>query len=144
VDVHIPRRTRAALRRRRNWHQLGKFCAVGAIGYGVNLGVYSTLIHHGVHYLGAATASFLVAVVNNFTLNRLWTFREHRASVTVQGSRFLAVSLGSLATNLVILGLLVGTGADRLVAQAAAIVLVTPLTFLGTRIWAFRPVHRAA
>jgi putative flippase GtrA len=144
VDVHVIRRARAAVRRRRNWHQLGKFCTVGAVGYGVNLAVYSTLLHHGAHYLGAASASFLVAVTNNFVLNRLWTFRDHRGSITAQGSRFFAVSLGSLVTNLFILWVLVGAGADRFAAQATAIVLVTPFTFLGTRIWAFRAAHRAA
>ena len=40
-------RTRAsrALRRRHNWEQLAKFCAVGVSGYVVNLGVYALLLN---------------------------------------------------------------------------------------------------
>src|SRR6476620_4006087 len=59
-------RAHAALRTRHNWVQLGKFCAVGAVGYLVNLAVYASLLHAGVHYLLAATCSFLVAVTSNY------------------------------------------------------------------------------
>ena len=34
----------AALRRRANWEQLVKFCLVGAMGYVVNLAVYTVLL----------------------------------------------------------------------------------------------------
>ena len=56
-------RTRGALGRRDNWLQLLRFCLVGASGYVVNLAVYTLLLKVGdVHYLLAATGSFLVAV----------------------------------------------------------------------------------
>ena len=45
----------ASLRSVRNWQQLGKFCAVGAVGYLINLAVYDALLHAGLHYLLAAT-----------------------------------------------------------------------------------------
>jgi putative flippase GtrA len=128
----------AALRSTRNWAQLAKFCVVGAIGYVINLTVYDTLIHQGVHYLAAATCSFLVAVTSNYTWNRLWTFRDRRAGVAAQGLRFLAVSVVCLAANLVVLHLLITLGAGKLVGQAIAVVLVTPLNFLGNRLWSFR------
>jgi putative flippase GtrA len=131
-------RVDAALRARRNWEQLAKFCIVGAIGYGVNLAVYIGLLHAGLHYLLAATCSFLVAVTNNYTWNRLWTFRDHRAGVAAQGIRFFVVSLASLGANLAVLDILITLGAGKLVAQAIAIVLVTPLNFLGNRLWSFR------
>ena len=93
----------------------------------------------GVHYLVAATCSFLVAVTSNYTWNRLWTFRRQRGHVAYQGLRFFVVSTLALAANLAILHLLV----DRLelgkvVAQAIAIVLVTPLNFVGNKLWSFR------
>ena len=37
-------RVGAALRRRKNWEQLVRFCIVGASGYAVNLWVFSTLV----------------------------------------------------------------------------------------------------
>ncbi len=131
-------RAGVALRARRNWEQLGKFCAVGAVGYVVNLGVYAGLLHVGLHYLVAATGSFLVAVSSNYLLNRLWTFRDRRAGIAAQGMRFFAVSLASLGANLLVLHVLITLGLGKLVGQAVAIVLVTPLNFVGNKLWSFR------
>jgi dolichol-phosphate mannosyltransferase len=136
-----PSRSRlvASLLSVRNWQQLGKFCVVGAVGYLINLAVYDALLHGGLHYLVAATCSFLVAVTSNYAWNRLWTFREHRGHVGVQGMRFFAVSLVALAANLLVLHLLIASaGLDKLLAQAIAIVLVTPLNFVGNKLWSFR------
>ncbi len=131
-------RVEAALRARRNWEQLAKFCVVGAIGYAINLGVYAALLHAGVHFLLAATCSFLVAVTSNYTWNRIWTFRDRRAGVAAQGVRFLIVSVGSLGANLLVLDALITLGAGKLTGQAIAIVLVTPLNFIGNKLWSFR------
>ena len=133
-------RTRGALGRRENWLQLMRFCLVGASGYVVNLAVYTLLLKGvGVHYLLAATGSFLVAVTSNYTWNRLWTFRGQRGHVAYQGLRFLVVSTIALAVNLAILAFLVDTlEVGKVLAQAIAIVLVTPLNFVGNKLWSFR------
>jgi putative flippase GtrA len=129
----------ASLRSVRNWQQLGKFCAVGAVGYLINLAVYDALLHEHVHYLVAATGSFLVAVTSNYTWNRIWTFREHRGHLGIQGMRFFLVSLAALGANLLVLHLLIADGGlDKLLAQAVAIVVVTPLNFVGNKLWSFR------
>ena len=131
-------RTRGALGRPQNWLQLARFCMVGASGFAVNLGVYAVLVHGvGLHYLLAATGSFLVAVTSNYTWNRLWTFRRERGHVGYQGLRFLIVSTIALGANLLVLYLLVELGAGTVPAQAAAIVLVTPLNFVGNKLWSF-------
>ncbi|HSC92758.1 MAG TPA: GtrA family protein [Gaiellaceae bacterium] len=128
-----------ALRRPQNWVQLAKFAAVGATGYVVNLVVYALLLKGaGFHYLLAAIGSFLVAVTNNYTWNRVWTFRRHRGSVGIQGARFFVVSLLALVANLVVLQTLVALGVGELLAQAIAIVLVTPVNFIGNKLWTFR------
>ena len=132
-------RAGAALRHPPNWVQLVKFCTVGAVGYLVNLAVYTLLLRGvDVHYLLAATGSFLVAVTNNYVLNRLWTFRADRGHVAYQGLRFLVVSLVALGANLVCLRLLVALGLGKILAQAIAIVLVTPLNFVGNKLGSFR------
>ena len=137
--MSVSSRTAAALRRRHNWVQLVKFGVVGASGYVINLAVYDALIRQGIHYLVAATCSFLVAVTSNYTWNRLWTFRELRGHVGVQGMRFFVVSLAALGANLVVLHLLVAYGElGELSAQAVAIVVVTPLNFVGNKLWSFR------
>jgi putative flippase GtrA len=128
-----------ALRRSANWVQLAKFAAVGASGYVVNLAVFSALVVGlDVHYLVAAVCSFLVAVTNNYTWNRAWTFRSQRGSLVYQGARFLAVSTVALVANLVCLRLLVGAGLAEVPAQAIAIVLVTPWNFAANKLWSFR------
>jgi putative flippase GtrA len=135
-------RVSAALRRRHNWEQLVKFSVVGASGYVVNLGVYSLLLRgFGVHYIPAAICSFLVAVTSNYTWNRLWTFRQERGHVAYQGLRFLVVSTLALGANLLVLSILVAIGLDELMAQAFAIVIVTPVNFLGNKLWSFGPTR---
>src|SRR5215207_8665815 len=112
-------RTRGALGRSENWLQLIRFCVVGASGYAVNLAVYLVLLKGlDLHYLVAATGSFLVAVTNNYTWNRVWTFRGQRGHVAYQGLRFLVVSTVALAANLVLLYGLVRFGAGKVPAQA--------------------------
>jgi dolichol-phosphate mannosyltransferase len=132
-------RVNTALRKRGNWEQLAKFCVVGASGYAVNLAVYSSLLKGAdLHYAPAATCSFLVAATSNYTLNRHWTFRAQRGRVHIQGARFLAVSTVVYLANLALLSGLVGAGVGKIVAQAIAIVLVTPLNFVGNKLWSFR------
>ena len=131
-------RVSVSLRRRSNWSQLGKFCLVGASGYVVNLAVYTLLLRWaGLHYIPAAIGSFLIAVANNYTWNRVWTFRGQRGHVAYQGIRFLVVSTLALCANLAALHLLVQAGVGEIVAQAVAIVLVTPLNFVGNKLWSF-------
>jgi len=131
-------RLHLALRRTANWVQLAKFVTVGLSGYVVNLAVYATLVHAGVHYILAAVCSFLVAVTNNYTWNRLWTFRRQRGQLVYQGFRFLLVSTVALAANLLFLQVLVALGVGKIPAQAAAIILVTPWNFAANKLWSFR------
>ena len=138
----IRARATRALRRRHNWEQLAKFCVVGASGYVVNLGVYALLLNWAnLHYTLAATGSFLVAVTNNYTWNRAWTFRHQRGPMAHQGLRFLIVSVIVYGANLVLLTVFVEAGLGKIVSQAIAVVLVTPLNFLGNKLWSFRRRH---
>jgi putative flippase GtrA len=138
----LPRRRtqlERSIRSIHNWKQLGKFAVVGAIGAVINIVVFRTLVRNGVHYLAAGTCSFLVAVTSNYTWNRLWTFRHQRGHVGIQGMRFFVVSLAALGANLLLLELLIGIGGlNQVLAQAIAIVLVTPLNFVGNKLWSFR------
>jgi putative flippase GtrA len=128
-----------ALSHPRNWVQLAKFSAVGASGYVINLAVYTALLRGaGFHFAAAATCSFVVAVTNNYIWNRLWTFRAQRGHVGWQGLRFLVVALVAYAANLVLLSGLIALGEDKVISQAIAVVLVTPLNFLGNKLWSFR------
>jgi putative flippase GtrA len=128
-----------ALRRQENWFELLRFSVVGVSGYAVNLAVYVVLLKGAdLHYLPAAACSFVVAVSNNYFWNRHWTFRNHRGHLYYQGIRFLVVSLVALGLNLALLRGLVAAGVGKIVAQAIAIVLVTPFSFTANKLWSFR------
>jgi putative flippase GtrA len=117
--------------------QFLRFCLVGASGYAVNLAVYAGLLAAGLHYLAAATISFLVAAGSNYAWNRAWTFRTSGAPVLGQGARALLVSGLSLGANQLFLLALVAAGAGHLAGQAVAILLVTPFSFTASKLWAF-------
>jgi putative flippase GtrA len=130
-------RASQALRARHNWVQLAKFCVVGGVGYALNLGVYAALLGLGAHT--AAAISFVVAAANNYWWNRHWTFRGQRGHFALQGMRFFVVSIAALGVNqLWLLVFLDWAGLGKIVAQAIAIVLVTPLNFIGNKLWSFR------
>jgi putative flippase GtrA len=129
-----------AVRLWENWVQLIKFGAVGASGFIVNLAVYTLLLKAaGLHYVAAATGSFLLAASWNYSWNRTWTFRAQRGHFGIQGMRFFIVSATVYAANVGVLAALVSSGLGKIAAQSLAIILVTPLNFLGNKLWSFRP-----
>jgi putative flippase GtrA len=129
------------MRRPSNWLQLVRFGLVGGVGFVVNLAVYSLFVHPvGVDYRLASVLAWLVAVINNFVLNRRWTFEARDGRAHFQALRFLAVSLVAEACSLLLLTLFVeGAGIDKVGAQALAVAGSMPLNFLGNKLWSFRP-----
>ena len=77
-------------------------------------------------------------MTNNYLWNRLWTFHGERGHVAYQGARFFVVALLALIANLVALEVLIRLGLPEIAAQAIAIVLVTPINFVGNKLWTFR------
>ncbi|HVE68843.1 MAG TPA: GtrA family protein [Solirubrobacteraceae bacterium] len=140
VPLRLHGRVRHGLRRPANWLQLVRFACVGASGYVVNLAVFATAVHFaGLDYRLAAGAAFLVAVTNNFWWNRHWTFDARGGHAGFQAARFFTVSVAAFAFNLAALWLLVGAaGFPEIPAQALAIVLATPVSFAGNKLWSFR------
>lgn len=128
-----------ALRSRAAWVQLLRFSVVGATGTVVNLLVYAVAAGPlGWDYRLAALLGFVVAVTNNFALNRMWTFQDASGHAGFQAARFVAVSLAGLAVNLLVLHVLVdGFGTGKLLAQAIAIGAATPMSFVGNKLWSF-------
>ena len=128
------------MRRPANWLQLVRFGLVGGVGFVVNLAVFAVLEHSlGIHYLIAAVGAWLVAVLNNFVLNRHWTFDARGGQVGFQAIRFVAVSVVAFGFSLLLLTLLVEVGGvAKVPAQALAVAGSTPLNFLGNKLWSFR------
>jgi putative flippase GtrA len=133
-------RMRHGVRHPHNWWQLGRFVAVGASGYVVNLGMFAMCVHLlGIDYRISAVIAYVVSVVNNFWFNRHWTFGARHDHPMFQAVRFFAVSLLTFAfTYAVLITLVDDVGLPKVVAQATAIVAGTPLSFLGQKLWSFK------
>ena len=128
------------MRRPANWLQLVRFGIVGGIGFVVNIAVYTLCVHPlGIDYHAAAVVAWVVAVVNNFVLNRHWTFDARGDLARFQAVRFFMVSLVAFGFSLLLLTLLVeSAGVAKVPAQALAVAASTPLNFLGNKLWSFR------
>jgi putative flippase GtrA len=140
VELPFHARVRHGVRRGRNWLQLGRFVAVGASGYVVNLAVFAVSVHLlAIDYRISAVIAFVVSVVNNFWLNRHWTFGAKHEHPIFQAVRFFTVSLLAFGfTYAVLVALVDGAGMSKVLAQAIAIAAGTPLTFVGQKLWSFR------
>jgi len=130
------------LRRPANWVQLIQFGLVGGLGFVINLAVFALCERGmGVPYLGAYAIAWLIAVTNNFLLNRRWTFNEHAKASRMhfQAMRFFIVSVIAAAVGAGLLTLLVEVGGlPKVPAEALAVAASTPLNFLGNKLWSFR------
>jgi putative flippase GtrA len=95
------------------------------------------LLEVGLHYRGAATGAWIGGVLNNFWWNRHWTFGAREGHAGFQAARFFVVSFAAFVVSLGVLTLLVEAGVPKLPAQALAIIAVTPLNFVGNKLWSF-------
>jgi putative flippase GtrA len=146
ASVPAPADTRAherlwhGMRKPANWLQLVRFGVVGGSGFVVNVAVYAVCAQAlGIEYRVSSVLAWLVAVANNFLLNRHWTFDAARGSAHLQARRFFVVSLVAEAFSLGLLTVFVeSAGVAKVPAQALAVAAVMPLNFLGNKLWSFR------
>jgi putative flippase GtrA len=140
VEIRPHVRVLHGMRQPANWLQLVRFGLVGGIGFVVNVAVYALMVHSvGVEYRVANVVAWVVAVINNFVLNRHWTFDASGGRARSQAARFLIVSLVAEACSLLLLTLFVeGAGVAKVPAQAMAVAGSMPLNFLGNKLWSFR------
>jgi putative flippase GtrA len=140
VEIRPHVRVLHGMRKPENWMQLVRFGLVGGVGFVVNVAVYALVVHSvSVDYRVANVVAWLVAVLNNFVLNRHWTFDAKDGRAHHQALRFLLVSLVAEAFSLLLLTLFVqGAGLAKVPAQALAVAASMPLNFLGNKLWSFR------
>ncbi len=121
-----------------NWLEALRYCVVGASGYVVNLAAFLVL-ERSLHYLFAFVLAFVLAATSNFAWNRVWTFRVKHGVPHHQYARFLTVSAMALGLDLAVLyGLVEGAGMAKVSAAAIAILVATPVSFLGNKLWTFQ------
>lgn len=116
-----------------------KFIIVGGIGTIVNLIVFYLLVKYlSLWYIFSAIISFLVAVTNNYFLNKKWTF-----AMAVRSSylRFVFVSLTGLGINIIVLFLLVEyLKINYLFAQLIAIGIAAIWNFYNSQRFVFKTI----
>ncbi|HZE06092.1 MAG TPA: GtrA family protein [Solirubrobacteraceae bacterium] len=141
VELPFHHRVRIGIRKGDNWLQLIRFGGVGASGYIVNLVTFALCVHVlQIDYQISSPIAYFVATTNNFWWNRHWTFGHKREAHPMQQAwKFYAVSLVSFGFNYLVLVVCVETfGIEKVLAQAIANALGTPINFLGQKLWSFR------
>ncbi len=129
-----------------NWQgQLCRFLLVGIVNTAVGLGSIWVLIGlAGWADLPANAAGYGIGLACSFTLNRRWTF-AHRGAWWPAFWRFLLVFGVAYTANVAcMLTLRDAFHMDRYLAHALATVPYTALFFVGSRLFAFRPLGAGA
>ena len=121
--------------------QLIKFSIVGGIGTLINLSILFTLTEFlDIHYIASAVFAFIVALTNNFILDKMWTFKERLQYRTFRKYvQFSTISVLTLAVNTGFLYTFVEHfGIWYIFAQVLAIGTAFIINFLGNKLWTFR------
>jgi len=113
---------------------------VGAIGTFVDLGALYILVEAlAVPVLTATTISFVLAVMNNFVLNKIWTFQNKSKNYRKLFIKFLIVSVIGLGLTLGCMYIFVHVlFIWYMFAKAITSVIVLVWNFFGNKIWTFK------
>lgn len=131
--------------------RFSRFLTVGALGTLLDFGLLTMLKLAGLPTLSANSLSFTAGLINNFTWNRLWTFRDAaQANWQKQLAQYALVSLVGLALNdLLVLSLetVLGTWLGQpawgyLPAKVVATGVVVFWNYFANRTWTFRVTPR--
>ncbi len=116
--------------------KIAKFSSVGALGSVTNIAIFSTLTFLNVNYNLSSIAAFLVAVTQNYQLNKKWTFKDHNTKTRKKFPKYLALNFLSFLVNLAVLNLVVFYfGEEKLIqiaGQITGIGVAMGFNFLGS------------
>ncbi len=129
-----------------------KFAVVGVCGTFVDFAVLTLLVKvFGVPLIAANTISYSAGVVNNFVLNRFWTFTESRSKPLVtQFLQFVVINIIALVLSDLIVGAVEGAlhptlgGNAYLAAKLLATVIVFFWNYFANRFWTYNDVDRVS
>lgn len=117
-----------------------RYCVVGVLGTAIDIGSLYLLVEYAyLHVMLATAIAFLLAVVNNFLLNKIWTFENQHKNFTKQFIKFLLVSLVGLALTEIFMYVFVYlVEIWYILAKALTSIVVLSWNFLGNKFWTFR------
>ncbi len=122
-----------------------KFCTVGALGVGVNIGVF-WLLHSRLHVqdLVANPIAIEVSIIGNFLLNDSWTWRDRRRpGAKAFAGRFVryntaTCAVAALTDMLVLWAFTRYLQMDTYLAKGLGIGIGTILNFSIHHLWTFK------
>ena len=116
-----------------------KYATVGAVGTALDVGslyVFVDFLH--IPVLVAAAISFMLAVVNNFIMNKIWTFRNNSRNFRKQFIKFFIVSVIGLILTEICMGVFVYLlDILYIVSKLVTSVIVLTWNFLANKNWTF-------
>lgn len=121
-----------------------KFCAVGASGTVVGLGLLALFVQvAGLNKTVSVAISYEIAIVNNFLLNESWTFSDRRTrgqkSFLMRGLKFNLVSLVGGGINLGVFSLAYKIGGVYyILSEVLAIAVAMLWNFFSNVTWTWR------
>jgi putative flippase GtrA len=125
-----------------------KFLTVGTVGFVIDFGTLNLLkLGFGFHLLVANAISFTLAVLSNFTWNRLWTYPDSRSKrMRSQLVQFVMVNVAGLGINTLVLWALSPVFQEMVgrlgynIAKAIATILVLFWNFFVNRYWTYNDI----
>ncbi len=132
------------VRSERETERFIKYLLVGLSGVLVNMGLLVLLTEAiGLFYAISAVIAIETSIINNFTWNELWTFRDRRtaklASIFSRMFKFNFISLLGLGINMGILILMTEVGdIYYLVSEAFGIAVATLFNFIFNKWWTWQ------
>lgn len=116
-----------------------KYALVGILGTAIDIGsLYLFVEYVHIEVIQASILSFLLAVINNFILNKAWTFQNKSKNYRKLFIKFLIVSLVGLLITISCMHLFVNIAHIWYIfAKALTSIIVLSWNFLGNKFWTF-------
>lgn len=127
-----------------------RYAIVGALGTGVDIGVLYLLVEFvNMPVLIATVFSFFAAVINNFILNKYWTFQNQHSNIRKQFIKFFIVAGIGLILTVFFMFIFVHildipditiyskVVPGYVIAKMITSVIVLTWNFLGNKFWTF-------
>ena len=128
----------------KNFRQFFKYCVVGVSGTLIDLAALYVLVEYAeMAVISAAVVAFLLAVVNNYVLNKIWTFKSRSKNYRKQFIKFLIVSVIGLGLTILFMGIFVEIFVIwYMFAKVLTSLIVLTWNFLGNKYWTFKFFER--
>ncbi len=117
-----------------------KYALVGFLGTAIDVGsLYIFIDRLHIHVLVSAALSFMLAVINNFTLNKYWTFQNKSSNIRKQFIKFVIVStIGLVLTEVCMAFLVFVLNIWYLFSKLVTSGVVLSWNFLANKYWTFK------